>query len=100
RLTPAARSFPTRRSSDLTSYGAKVQAMTVLDLVMRPELIKDAWDYFTNVQTKTTKYVPLMRPEDKPAIWLNEQTMAKYRPAMTRSEEHTSELQSRENLVC
>jgi aminobenzoyl-glutamate utilization protein B len=64
--------------------GAKVQAMTVLDLVMRPELIKDAWDYFTNVQTKTTKYVPLIRPEDKPAIWLNEQTMAKYRPEMKK----------------
>jgi aminobenzoyl-glutamate utilization protein B len=67
-----------------TTYGAKVQAMTVLDLVMRPELIKDAWDYFNNVQTKTTKYVPLMRPDDKPAIWLNEQTMAKYRPEMRK----------------
>ena len=67
-----------------TTYGAKVQAMTVLDLVMRPELIKDAWDYFNNVQTKTTKYVPLMRPDDKPAIWLNEQTMAKYRPEMKK----------------
>jgi aminobenzoyl-glutamate utilization protein B len=64
--------------------GAKVQAMTVLDLVMRPELVKSAWDYFNNVQTKTTKYVPLMRPEDKPAIWLNEQTMAKYRPEMKK----------------
>ena len=30
------------------------------------------------------KYVPLMRPEDKPAIWLNEQTMAKYRPEMKK----------------
>ena len=67
-----------------TTYGAKVQAMTVLDLVMRPELIQDAWDYFNNVQTKTTKYVPLMRPDDKPAIWLNEQTMAKYRPEMKK----------------
>jgi len=64
--------------------GAKVQAMTVLDLVMRPELVKEAWDYFNNVQTKTTKYVPLMRPEDKPAIWLNEQTMAKFRPEMKK----------------
>jgi len=64
--------------------GAKVQAMTILDLVMRPELVKDAWDYFNNVQTKATKYVALMRPEDKPAIWLNEQTMAKYRPEMKK----------------
>ena len=67
-----------------TTYGAKVQAMTVLDLVTRPELIKDAWDYFNTVQTKTTKYVPLMRAEDKPPIWLNEQTMSKYRPEMKK----------------
>jgi aminobenzoyl-glutamate utilization protein B len=66
------------------TYGAKVQAMTVLDLVTRPELIKDAWDYFTTVQTKNTKYMPLMRPDDKPAIWLNEQTMAKHRPEMKK----------------
>ena len=37
-----------------------------------------------NVQTKNTKYVPLIRPEDKPAIWLNEQIMAKYRPEMKK----------------
>jgi len=67
-----------------TTAGAKAQAMTLLDLVMRPELVEQAWDYFTTVQTKTTKYVPLMRPEDKPAIWLNEQTMAKYRPEMKK----------------
>ena len=63
--------------------GAKVQAMTTLDLLMRPELVKEAWEYFNN-QTKETKYIPLMRPEDKPAIWLNEQTMAKYRPEMKK----------------
>jgi aminobenzoyl-glutamate utilization protein B len=66
------------------TYGAKVQAMTVLDLVARPELVAQAWDYFKNVQTAKTKYTPLMRPEDRPAIWLNEQTMAKYRPEMRK----------------
>jgi aminobenzoyl-glutamate utilization protein B len=66
------------------TYGAKVQAMTTLDLLLRPELVKQAWDYFNNVQTKNRKYTPLMRPEDKPAIWLNEQTMAKYRPEMKK----------------
>jgi aminobenzoyl-glutamate utilization protein B len=64
--------------------GAKVQAMTALDLMMRPELVKEASDYFKNVQTKTRSYTPLIRPEDKPAIWLNEQTMAKYRPEMKK----------------
>ena len=64
--------------------GAKVQAMTVLDLLMRPEVVSQAWDYFRNVQTKDVKYAPLIRPEDTPAIWLNEDTMAKYRPEMRK----------------
>jgi aminobenzoyl-glutamate utilization protein B len=65
-------------------YGAKVMALTVIDLLERPELVTQAWEYFRNVQTKTVKYVPLMRPEDKPAIWLNAQTMAKYREEMKK----------------
>jgi aminobenzoyl-glutamate utilization protein B len=64
--------------------GAKVVALTVIDFLMRPELTTQAWDYFKNVQTKTTKYVPLIRPDDKPAIWLNAETMAKYRPEMKK----------------
>jgi aminobenzoyl-glutamate utilization protein B len=64
--------------------GAKVQAMTLLDLVMRPELVQQAWDYFNNVQTKDTKYEPLIRPQDKPAIWLNKAVMDKYRPEMKK----------------
>jgi len=66
------------------AYGAKVMALTVIDLLTRPELVTQAWDYFNNVQTKTKKYTPLIRPEDKPAIWLNTQTMAKYRPEMKK----------------
>ena len=42
--------------------------MTMLDLLMQPELVEQAWDYFRNVQTKETKYEPLIRAEDKPAI--------------------------------
>ena len=64
--------------------GAKVQAMTALDLMVRADLVKDAWAYFNNVQTKGQQYTPLIRPDDKPAIWLNEQTMAKYRPEMKK----------------
>jgi aminobenzoyl-glutamate utilization protein B len=39
--------------------GAKVQAMTVLDLLTKPELVKAAWDYFNNVQTKDVKVHPV-----------------------------------------
>ena len=64
--------------------GAKVQALTILDVLMRPEIVTQAWDYFRNVQTKHVQYTPLIRPQDTPAIWLNEETMAKYRPALRK----------------
>jgi hypothetical protein len=64
--------------------GAKVQAMTILDLVSRPELVEQAWQYFREVQTKDTKYEPLLRAEDQPAIWLNKGIMDKYRPEMKK----------------
>lgn len=62
--------------------GAKVQAMTMLDLLLHPELVQKAWDYFNNVQTKDTKYKSLLRPDDQPAIWLNQKTMEEFRPRM------------------
>jgi aminobenzoyl-glutamate utilization protein B len=62
--------------------GAKVQAMTMLDILLHPELLDKAWDYFRNVQTKTVKYQSFLRPEDKPAIWLNRKIMDEYRPRM------------------
>ena len=64
--------------------GAKAQAMTVLDVLLRPEVVSQAWDYFRNVQTKDVKYSPLIRPEDPPAVWLNKDTMARYRPEMKK----------------
>jgi aminobenzoyl-glutamate utilization protein B len=64
--------------------GAKVQAMTLLDFLLRPELVQQAWDYFRTVQTKTIHYAPLIRPEDQPALELNVATMEKYRPAMRK----------------
>jgi aminobenzoyl-glutamate utilization protein B len=62
--------------------GAKVQALTLLDLILKPQLVDQAWTYFRDVQTKTVQYQPLIRPDDKPAIWLNEKTMATYRERM------------------
>jgi aminobenzoyl-glutamate utilization protein B len=64
--------------------GAKVQAMTMIDLLTKPELVQMAWDYFRNIQTKDMKYTPLIRPQDMPAIDLNRATMAKYRPEMKK----------------
>jgi aminobenzoyl-glutamate utilization protein B len=64
--------------------GAKVQAMTLLDVMMRPEVAQGAWDYFRNVQTKEIKYTPLLRAEDKPAVHLNKKIMNQYRPEMQK----------------
>ncbi|HEX5070717.1 MAG TPA: amidohydrolase [Vicinamibacterales bacterium] len=62
--------------------GAKVQAMTLVDLLLKPEVITAAWTYFRDVQTATQKYEPLIRPQDTPAIELNREIMAKYRDRM------------------
>ncbi len=62
--------------------GAKVHAFTMLDVLLKPALVQQAWDYFNTVQTKDMKYTPLIRPEDKPPIWLNTKIMAEYRERM------------------
>ena len=62
--------------------GAKVQAMTMLDILLHPELVTKARDYYNNVQTKDIKYKSFLGPDDKPAIWLNQKTMEIYRPQM------------------
>jgi aminobenzoyl-glutamate utilization protein B len=64
--------------------GAKVQAMTVLDILFTPQIVTDAWDYFNNVQTKEVKYKPFFAPTDKPPTWLNADIMAQYRPEMRK----------------
>jgi aminobenzoyl-glutamate utilization protein B len=64
--------------------GAKVQAMTMIDLMTKPELVQQAWDYFRTVQTKETKYEPLIRAQDKPAIHMNKAIMDRYRPELKK----------------
>jgi len=64
--------------------GAKVQAMTIIDLLMRPEFVEGAWDYFRNVQTKTQKYVPFITDKDQPAIDLNKKIVDRYRDEMKK----------------
>ena len=64
--------------------GAKVQAMTMLDILLTPQVVTDAWDYFRNVQTKDIKYKPFFAATDMPPIWLNKERMEKYRPEMKK----------------
>ena len=37
--------------------GAKVHALTMLDLLLKPALVQQAWDYYRTVQTKDQKYI-------------------------------------------
>ncbi|MBM63335.1 MAG: amidohydrolase [Acidobacteria bacterium] len=62
--------------------GAKVFARTLLDILLTPSLVDDARDYFTNVQQKDTTYSSFLRPQDEPAVWLNESIMAEFKPKL------------------
>ncbi|WP_164512728.1 M20 family metallopeptidase [Caulobacter vibrioides] len=62
--------------------GSKVVAMTTLDLLTQPKLLADSKAYFTNVQTKDQKYVPMLSAADKPQTQMNANIMATYRPEM------------------
>jgi aminobenzoyl-glutamate utilization protein B len=64
--------------------GAKVIAMTALDLIVRPELVQQAWTYFRDVQTKDRKYEPLIAPGDLPLTATNARTMDQYRPELRK----------------
>src|SRR5207302_3399628 len=79
--SPSPRSFPTRRSSDLIAQGPRA----TLD---RP------------LQQRTGQFLEL-RPRQRPPVHAPfAQVEPNCRLLLLRSEEHTSELQSRENLVC
>ena len=62
--------------------GAKVQALTLLDLFLDGETVDAAWEYFNEVQTAETEYIPFITEDDQPAIWLNEDIMDRWRPEM------------------
>lgn len=64
--------------------GAKAVALTVLDLMTTPKILADAKAYQQDVQFKGQKYDPLLTRDDKPAIWLNTDVMARMRPQMEK----------------
>jgi aminobenzoyl-glutamate utilization protein B len=68
-----------------TVAGAKVMGMTMLDFLLRPALVDSSWSYFRNVQTRRVHYQPLIRPEDRPATFMNTDVMARFRPTLQRS---------------
>lgn len=59
--------------------GSKVVAMTLLDFLMKPELVDQAWTYFRDEQGMEIEYVPMVTEEDAPATYLNTEIMQEYR---------------------
>jgi aminobenzoyl-glutamate utilization protein B len=64
--------------------GARAEAMTILDFLLQPELVGQAWDYFKNVQTKEETYKPMITKEDAPPIYLNRDIMNRFRPELEK----------------
>ena len=64
--------------------GGKVMAMTMVDLLMRPEVIVAAKSYFTDVQHKNGKFIQMLADSDQPQIQLNRETMERFRPQMRK----------------
>src|SRR5262249_12397099 len=64
--------------------GSKVMAMTMIDLLMRPDLVQAAKTYFTDVQLKSQKPQSLLADTDQPQIQINRDTMARFRPEMKK----------------
>jgi aminobenzoyl-glutamate utilization protein B len=67
-----------------TTAGAKALAATVLDVLLTPAIVEQAWTYFREVQTKDQKYIPFITATDPPAIHTNSAVMAKYREEMRK----------------
>jgi aminobenzoyl-glutamate utilization protein B len=62
--------------------GAKATALTLVDIFTNPKIVADAKEYFVNVQTKDTKYKPFISASDTAPIYLNKETMDKFRDKM------------------
>ena len=59
--------------------GAKVMAATVIDLLATDELLKDAWTYFRQAQTKDKQYEPFITKDDPPATEKNRKIMDEFK---------------------
>ncbi len=64
------------------NFGARVIAMTAIDLVANPALVEEAWTYHREVTTKDQQWQSLIPEGTEPPIFLNEDKMARYRPQL------------------
>ena len=63
--------------------GAKAHAMTALDLLLKPELVTAAWNYFRE-QTKETQWQSLIPDDVQAPTDLNKEKMQRFRPELEK----------------
>src|SRR5206468_8026661 len=93
-------SFPTRRSSDLGTLPTNCWGRLVNDLGLYPtsaipNVERDSW----TTRALTGPFWKDGLPRFS-LLWLSEPDFSQHETGPGRSEEHTSELQSRSDLVC
>ncbi|MGD1892821.1 MAG: amidohydrolase, partial [Cyclobacteriaceae bacterium] len=59
-------------------------AKTLRDIFLKPELNTQAWDNYKNEPARDVEYEPLLNPDDMPAIELNQEIMATFRPELEK----------------
>ncbi|MDW3645486.1 MAG: amidohydrolase [Bacteroidia bacterium] len=64
--------------------GAKVEAMTLLDFLLKPQLVDEAWEYYRKEQVANQQYIPMVGENDEPATYLNKGIMERYRPQLEK----------------
>ncbi|MEM8893481.1 MAG: amidohydrolase [Bacteroidota bacterium] len=64
--------------------GAKAEAMTLLDFILKPELVEEAWTYFREVQGMEFDYKPMIRDDEQPAIYLNTEIQGEFREELEK----------------
>jgi aminobenzoyl-glutamate utilization protein B len=64
------------------NHGARVIAMTAIDVLTQPELVAAAKRYFAEVTTQEYQWASLIPLDTPPPTFLNEERMARFRPLL------------------
>ncbi|MGH7483446.1 MAG: amidohydrolase [Longimicrobiales bacterium] len=64
------------------NHGARVIALTAIDVLTDPALLADAWRYFEDVQTAEHEWASLIPEGTEPPTFLNEERMQRFRPEL------------------
>ena len=65
-----------------SNYGARVIALTAIDLLTDPAKVEEAWTYHRAVQTADQQWVSLIPDGVEPPVHLNAEKMERFRPLL------------------